>query len=68
MEYAKICRGIARNTAYIQQWLDGCSAVLWYRVDDDHKITFEYNQNIEVAQIPVGVWFQADQASEGMEC
>ena len=49
--------GTAQNTAYIQQWLDTCPAVLAWKEIDEDSIEFTYNMSIEVYIVPNGVNF-----------
>lgn len=49
--------GTARNTAFIQNWLNFCPAVLAWKEIDEETIIFNYDSSVEVFQVPNGVEF-----------
>ena len=57
-------RGVARNTALIQNWLNQTKAILfWDECNDDGMIRFAFDPREEVPVAPPGVWFDADAIS-----
>jgi ferredoxin-like protein FixX len=49
--------GTARNTAFIQNWLNFCPAVRAWKEIDEETIIFNYDSSVEVSQVPDGVEF-----------
>jgi len=52
--------GVARNSAFIQTWMDCEPAILYWAECDDMFLRFRFDPEAEISQMPIGVYFDAE--------
>jgi len=52
--------GVARNSAFIQTWLNCEPAILYWAECDDMFLRFRFDPEAEISQMPIGVYFDAE--------